>query len=106
LKTGDLIVQIGISTYTEVVSSGDITPVWSVPVLTRASVTQIDGSRYLKEDELTDRAVFKLNFWDNNYGDNIRVTVDNLTLYPVRPLTKNPGRAKMVEVTLIAATKK
>jgi hypothetical protein len=96
---------ITISTYTETVSSGDITPVWGTPVSTRAHVEQVDGSRYLKEDELTDRIVYRIKFWDNAYSNNIRVVYSGITLYPIRPLTKNPGKANMIEVTLYASTK-
>jgi len=105
MDVGKLNSLITISTYTETVSSGDITPVWSTPVSTRAHVEQVDGSRYLKDKELTDRAVYRIKFWDNGYSDNIKVVYSGKTLYPVRPLTKNAGKANMTEVILIAATK-
>lgn len=106
MRTGDLNRIITISTFTTSVSNGDVTEVWSTPASVRAKVTQIDGTRYLKEDELIDRVLFKIECWDNSYSDNIRIVYDSLTLYPIRPITRNPGSSKMNEIIILAATKK
>jgi head-tail adaptor len=97
---------ITISTCTTSETSGDVTESWSTPASARASVEQIDGSRYLKDNELIDRAVFKIKLWDNSYSDNIRIVYGTLTLYPIRPLTRNPGTAMVNEVTILCAVKK
>ncbi len=107
MRIGDLNRNITIQTYSETESSGDITPSWTTGVAVRARVTMIDGTRYLKDEELTDRTVYKIELWDNSYSDNIRIVYGTQTLYPIRPITRNPGKGSMLtEITIIAAAKK
>lgn len=106
MNPGELNRIISIETATETLAAGRTSVTWGSPVSVRAKVTQIDGTRYLSEDELKDKAVYKFLLWDNGYSDNIRITYGTLVLTPIRPLTKNPGTANMNEVTIIAATKK
>jgi hypothetical protein len=106
MNTGALNRLITIKTYSETVSSGDVTGAWSAGETVRAKVTQVDGTRFVREDELIDRAVYRIECFDNSYSDNIQITYGTLTLYPVRPITRNPGRSNMNEIVIIAATKK
>jgi len=104
---GELNKVIGISTLSTSVSSGDVTETWGTAASVRAKVTQVDGSRYLKDQELVDRAVFKIICWDNSYSDNIKITYGTLTLYPIRPITRNYGEGSHLnEITILAATRK
>jgi head-tail adaptor len=107
MNTGQYNRIITISTLTTSESSGDVTETWGTPVSVRASVEQIDGTRYLKEDELIDRAVYRIKCWDNSYSDNIRIVYNTLTLYPIRPITKNTGKgSNLVECVILCAVKK
>jgi len=106
MNTGAYNRIITISTCTTTESGGDVTETWSTPVSVRASVEQVDGTRYLKEDELIDRAVYKVKLWDNSYSDNIRAVYGALTLYPIRPITKNPGTSFLNECIMLMAVKK
>lgn len=107
MRVGQLNRIISISTLTTTMdASGDVTETWGTAVTVRAKVTQVDGTRYLTEGELIDRAVYKIECWDNNYSDNIKITYGALTLYPIRPITRNPGTSMLNEITILAATKK
>ena len=106
MNTGTLNRIITISTLSISESSGDVTETWSTPVSVRARVTQVDGTRYLKENELIDRALYKIELWNNSYSDNIRIVYGSLTLYPIRPITCNAGESKLNEIVILAATKK
>jgi len=106
METGTLNRIITISTLTEVVASGDVSTTWGTPETVRASVKQIDGTRYLKENELIDKAVYEIQFWDNAYTNNIQIVYDGMTLYPIRPITKNPDGSNLNIVTAIVSTKK
>jgi hypothetical protein len=97
--------DITISTRTDSETSGDVSESWSTPVVVRAKVTQIDGSRYLREEELIDRKVFKIECWDNDYDNDIRIGFGDYTLYPIRPITKNPNGSFLNECLIYAATK-
>jgi hypothetical protein len=97
--------NIVIKTLTTTTSGGDVIESWSAGNSVRACVTQIDGTRYLNVEELVDRAVYKIECWDNDYSNNIKIEYGGLTLYPIRPLTKNSDRSTRVVVTIIAATK-
>lgn len=96
---------ITISTKVETESSGDVSTTWTTPVSVRAKVTQIDGSRYVKEEELTDRVIYKIECYDNSYSNNIRIVYNGLSLYPVIPITKNKGNSLLNEIVIIASTK-
>lgn len=106
MKTGELNRVITISTKSETESSADVTEVWSTPVSVRAKVTQVDGSRYSVDSELIDRALYKIECWDNNYSDNIRIVYDSLTLYPIRPITRKYENSSLKECSILAAVKK
>jgi hypothetical protein len=106
LKTGELNRIIGISTKSETITSGDITEVWGTAASVRAKITQIDGTRFMTEAELVDRAVYKIELWDNAYSDNIKITYGSIVLFPIRPITRNPGRSFVNEIVIYAATKK
>jgi head-tail adaptor len=106
-NTGQYNRIITISTLATSESGGDVTEKWSEPVSVRASVEQVDGSRYLKEEELVDKAVYKIKCWDNSYSVNIRIVYNTLTMYPVRPIKINPGSgSKLNEAEIICAVKK
>jgi len=105
MKTGTLNRNITIYTLTETVTAGRVEESYTSATV-RAKVTQVDGSRFLKDDELTDRAVYKFELWDNSYSDKIKIVYDGLTLFPIRPITRNPGNSNLNEITILAATKK
>jgi hypothetical protein len=106
MHTGKLNSIILIQTLSESTSSGDVTQSWSAGVTVRAAATQIDGTRYLKDDELVDKGLFKFELWDNSYSENIRIVYEGKTLYPIRPITRNPGRGSMLcEIVILAAAK-
>lgn len=106
METGLLNRQILIQTITTTENNGDITQVLSVGDIVRANVIQVDGTRYLSENELIDRAVYKITLWDNSYSDNLKITYGSLVMYPIRPITRNPGKSMMNEIVILAATKK
>jgi len=106
MRAGELNTVIQIITLTETESDGDITQVEGTPETIRARVTQVDGSRYLKEDELVDRVVYRIECWDNDYSNNIKIIYGDLALYPIRPITRNRGKGSMLpEITILVATK-
>jgi len=96
---------ITIYTLTTTVSSGDVTETWDSGVSAKANVVQIDGTRYLKAEELIDKTVYRVECFDNNYSNNIKIVYGSLTLYPIRPWTKNQDRSMMVIAKIIMATK-
>lgn len=106
MKTGKLNRIISIQTKSESASSGDITESWGTAATVRAEVTQVDGSRYSKDNELIDRAVYKIRCWDNNYDDDIKITYGTIVMYPIAPIVRNPESSFLNEITIIAATKK
>ena len=97
---------ITIQTYTEVVASGNVTGTWDAGISTRARVTMVDGKRYLRENELIDGVLYKIETWDNSYSNNIRIVYGTETLYPVRPATRNPGPSMLTEIVILATVKK
>lgn len=97
---------ITITTFTESVSSGDVSVTWGTPTDVRASVTQVDGSRFLREGELVDKVIYKIVCFDNSYSDNIKIVYDGETLYPVRPIMRNEGSSNLDELIIYASTKK
>lgn len=106
MRTGELNSVISIyelSTTTD--SSGDITETWALAATVRASVTQLDGSRFLNIAELVDRVVYKIITWDYDYAVNIRIVYGLLTLYPMRPPTINKDRSGRDIITIYAVTK-
>lgn len=105
MKTGDLNRLITISTLSENVIDGDVTSSWSSGETVRAKVTQVDGSRFMREGEIVDKIFFKIECWGNNYSDNIRVAYNGMILYPVRPITQNPGTSFLNEIIMLMATK-
>ena len=106
MKTGELNKTIGIATLTETVTDGDVTQVDSMIEVIRAKITQLDGSRYMNAAELVDRAVYRIECWDNDYSNNIKIYYGNLILYPIRPITRNNGQgSKLSEAVILAATK-
>jgi len=106
MRVGEFNTTITITTITETESDGDVTQVETSETV-RAKIAQIDGTRYLKEDELVDRALYKIKCWDNDYNDNLKITHNGMTLYPVRPITRNKGSgSKVNEIVILAATKK
>jgi head-tail adaptor len=107
MDIGSLNSNITIQTYSETISSGDVTGVWDAGVAVRANVKMVDGKRYLRDNELIDGALYKIILWDNNYSDNIRIVYGSLTLYPLRPITRNPGEGSFLnEITILATVKK
>jgi hypothetical protein len=105
METGGLFYNVTISTCSEAVTNGDAVTSWTTPATLRASIEQVDGTRYLKVDELVDRSVYKLIFWDNSYTSNIRVVYNGLTLYPIRPLQYVKDPSNCTKVIALMATK-
>ena len=105
MKTGRLFDHITISTLTTSESGGDVTESWSTGTTVRASVKQIDGTRYLSQEELVDREVYEIETWDKALGSNIRITYGSLMLYPIRPPVVNADHSSRGVVKIIAATK-
>jgi hypothetical protein len=88
-------------------ASADVVETWGTAAVVRAKVTQVDGTRYLEQGELIDRAVYKIECWDNSYSDNLKITFGTLVLFPIRPITRNAGiGSKLNEIVILAATKK
>lgn len=105
MNPGELNRIITIQTLVVTEVDGHSTESWSLAETVRAKVEQVDGSRYLKEEELIDKQVFKIICWDNNYADNMRIGYGLLNLFPIKPITKNPGTSALNELVIIAATK-
>lgn len=79
---------------------------FGTPITMRASVKQIDGTRYLQEGELRDRAVYKIITWANELGHNFKITYNSLTLLPIRPVTENQDKeSARGMITIIAAVR-
>jgi hypothetical protein len=90
---------------TSVTTGGDTVETWDAGVTRRAKITQIDGTRYLAVDQLIDREVYKIELWDNAIAANIKITFGTKTLYPIRPVLRNPDCSMRDIVTVIMATK-
>lgn len=106
MKTGTLNSTISIyelSTATD--ASGDITETWTLAGTVRASVKQIDGSRFINVAELVDKVVYKIVTWNDNYAVNLKIVYGDLTLYPMRPPTINPDRSGREVITIYGVTK-
>ena len=106
MKTGTLNSTISIyelSTATD--ASGDITETWTLAGTVRASVKQLDGSRFINVAELVDKVIYKIVTWNNNYGVNLRIIYGDLTLYPMRPPTINTDRSGREVITIYGVTK-
>ncbi|HUX56215.1 MAG TPA: head-tail adaptor protein [Bacteroidales bacterium] len=86
-------------------ASEDVTETWDDGVTVSASVVQIDGARYVKEEELIDKAVYRVECFDNSYSNNIKIVFGSLTLFPIRPWTKNADRSMRSIAKIIMATK-
>ena len=104
MRTGKLNKTITLKYLTTTLSGGDVTETWT-GVTIRASVEQIEGTRYLKEDELVDRKVYRIITWDKEYGMNLQITYGSETLYPIRPPMVNSDGSNRGILTIIAATK-
>jgi head-tail adaptor len=96
---------ITIQTSVDTETNGHSEMSWSVAETVRANVTQIDGSRFVNDEELKDRVIYKIICWDNGYDNNIRIGLDNLILFPVKPITANPGSSNLSEIVIYACTK-
>jgi head-tail adaptor len=105
MNTGTLNKTITIHTLTRTVTAGDASESWSAGDTVRASVRQIDGTRYLKAEELIDREVYEIMTWNNSYGNNLKITYGSKTLYPLRPPTINQDASTREIIKIIAATK-
>ncbi len=105
MRTGRLTGRITIKYKSESEDSGDITETWNDGGTVRASVRQIDGTRYLKEEELVDREVYEIITWDKGLGSNLQITYGSKTLYPIRPPMVNADKSSRGVLKIIAATK-
>jgi hypothetical protein len=106
MKTGKLFYIVTISTMTPTITAGRVTAeTWSTPVERRASVEQVDGTRYLNANELADREVYKIELWDEGWSNNIRIVYDSKTLYPICPVTRSADRSCRTMAKIIVATK-
>jgi hypothetical protein len=72
----------------------------------RAKVTQIDGTRLLKDDELIDRACYKIECWDPGCSNDIQIIFEGKYLYPIKPIVRNPGKGNFTSEMLIYAASK
>jgi head-tail adaptor len=106
METGKLNEWITITTFSEVVTSGDVAVTWGDPEAIRASVRMVDGQRFMREGELVDKVIYKIECWDNAYTDNIKIEYEGQTLYPVRPIMRNEGASNLNELIIYASTKK
>ena len=98
---------ITIAEYAETVTAGDVSQGYGTTAEVRCKITQVDGARFLKEDELIDRALWKIECWDEGWSNNIKIVFEGQTLYPVRPPTRNPGKGNFAgEMIIYAATKR
>jgi head-tail adaptor len=105
MRTGRLNTTITISSLTTATSGGDVTETWSTGDTVRASVKQINGSRYLKAEELVDREIYEIETWDKSYGNDLKITYGTKTLYPIQPPTFESDRSNRTIIKIIAATK-
>jgi head-tail adaptor len=105
MNTGSLNRTITISALNEAVSAGNVTTTWGTPETIRAYVKQLDGSRFINNAELVDKVLYEIRFWDNGYGNQIKITMDGVDYFPVQPLTKNPGKSNLNEVKAIVTRK-
>jgi len=106
MRTGKLFYSIVIKTLTSSLDSHqDASEVWDAGVSARASVTQIDGTRYLNEQELIDKEVYEIELWDNGWSSNIKIEYNGKTLYPIRPPARNADKSGRAVFKIIAATK-
>lgn len=106
MKTGRLNTSISIYELTSTTdNSGDVSEVWTLAGTVRASVTQLDGSRFLNVTELVDRVIYKIVTWNNSYAKNLRVVYGSLTLYPMRPPTINTDRSGREVITIYGVAK-
>jgi len=105
MRTGRLNTTITIYTLTTAVSGGDVTETWSSGDSVRASVKQINGNRYLKDEELVDREVYEIETWDKGYGNDLKITYGSKTLYPIQPPHFGSDRSYRSTIKIIAATK-
>jgi len=103
--TGKLNRLITIQTLISAETDGHSEESWSTADVVRASVIQVDGSRILQDEELKDKVVFKIICWDNNYSDNIKIGYNDLYLFPIRPIVKNPGKSMLTECVIFASAK-
>lgn len=90
---------------TTVDANEDVTESYDAGVSVKAIVKNIDGTRYLKAEELIDRAVYSVECFDNSFSNNIKIGYGSLILYPIRPWTKNHDRSMMVIAKIIMAMK-
>jgi head-tail adaptor len=105
MKTGKLFDIITIYSLTSTENSGDVTETWDEGVECRANVTQVDGSRYLLASELVDKEIYEIELWDNDWSSNILISYLGKSLYPIRPVMRNPDASKRKIVKILAAVK-
>ena len=105
MNTGKLNKVITIHTLTSSEQDRDVTEVWDEGVEVRASVTQIDGSRYITGNELVDKEFYEIVLWDKDWGSNINIGYNGKTLYPIRPVMRLSDKSGRSVVKILAATK-
>jgi hypothetical protein len=105
MRVGQLNHIVTLYTMTSATTGGDTVETWDAGVQRRAKVTQIDGTRYLAVEQLVDREVYRVELWDNTIAANVKVVFGTKTLYPIRPVLRNPDRSMRDVVTIIMATK-
>jgi len=105
MRIGQLFYGITIFTSSSTVTSGDVVEAWDTGVSARANITQIDGTRYMTDEELKDREVYEVELWDNDWSNNIKILWGTKTLYPITPPTRNSGAGNRTIVKILAATK-
>ena len=96
---------ITIKTITESETSGDITPSLSAGDTVKCHIRQIDGRRYLSQEELVDLDTYEIRCFDRSYTNNIVITYGSLTLRPVK-MFREGGRSCTAELKIIAVTKR
>ena len=107
MRTGELNRTITISQKSESTTDGDVVESWSTPANVRAKVIQIDGTRFLSEEELIDKALYKIETWYGGWSDNIKIVFEGKTLTPIRPITVTDSlKSKMNECIIYATCKR
>jgi len=96
---------ITIKEITEATSSGDVTTTLSTGETVKCHIEQIDGRRFLNQNELADLETYKIICFDNSYTNNIVITYGSLTLRPIQ-MIRYSGRSCTNELKIIAVVKR
>lgn len=105
MRTGKLNTTITIEQLiSSVDSSGDTHEAWTPVITLRAKVEPVDGVRFLNVGELVDKVIYRVEAW-GDYGYNVRILYDDMTLYPLRPPTVTRDRSQRKKYVVFVTTK-